>query len=434
MKLTEDVFKKLAIPLCKNKNKKPKKYNKSYYENFNRYLDFHNFNVIIDDKNFEKYFLDFCRIEFGDEENSRLDFSDKTKLDLLKSSGGFCAICGTLTIFPLKGNNSESLTIGAACHIMPASLYGPRFDISYREQNIDEISSIENGIWACLNCHKEIDMDSNLYTINYLKDLKKSHESEILKIKESKLDIKKLINSFEKSNSDDYIYINRKLYDDTQVHNNNLTRQLFETYLELKEIEKKTIKNLSVFKLINDLNFKKNEEFKRLNIEMGQERISLFGELKDTDKSLEELTRYYEKEVEGNLKYEHTKLEIKKYNRKNEMVKKRSDPNKIFELFIIDKSEEIIKPIIINNLKAIEGITGLVRLSIEIEQDFLYIDLDKTEDGNTVEVLSNDIKNFSCFISFIDNIENFKTEETFIMVRYNEKIFTIDLSLIIKDQ
>lgn len=432
MKLTEDLFKKLAVPLCKNKNKKPKKYSKSYYQSFKRYLDIHNFNFIIDDKNFEKYFLDFCRIEFGDDENARLDFSDKTKLDLLKSSGGCCAVCGTLTIFPLKGNNSESLTIGAACHIRPASLYGPRYDISHRAQNISEISSMENGIWACLNCHKEIDIDSNLYTITYLKELKKSHELEILKIKESRLDIRKLINSFEKSNNSDYIYINRKQHEDSEILNKDLTKKLIETYSELKEIEKETIKKISLFKLINHLDFKKNEEFKRLNIKMGKERISLFGELKDTDKSLEELKKYYEKEIEENLKYEHKKLEIKKYNRKNDMVKEISDYSQIFQLFIIDKSEEIIVPIIINNLKAIECMTGLVRLAIEIEKDFLYIDLDKTEDGNTVEVVSNDLKNFLCFISFIDKFENFKTEETFIMVRYNEKIFTIDLSLIKK--
>lgn len=434
MKLTEDLFKKLATPLCQNKNnnKKPKKYNQSYYKSFNRYLDLHNFETILDQNNFEKYFLDFCRIEFGDDENSRLDFKDKTKIDLLKSSGGCCAICGTLTIFPLKGSNNESLTIGAACHIRPASAYGPRADVTYRDCNLDEISSMDNGIWACLNCHKEIDKNHNLYTVSYLKELKIAHELIILKLKESKVDIKKLINSFEMSNNFDYIYINRKIHENSQIQQLDLTKQLIDTFNRLKEIEKESLENASVFKLIKYLNIKKDEEFKDLNVKMSQDKISLYGELKDTDKSIEELKSYYHEEIGKYLQYDYTMLEIKEYNRKNELVKKFSDYNKELEIFIINKSEKKIIRLDEHNFTGFECFNGEVRIGAEKNHEFLYIDLIKTQIGTKVKIISNDLKHFFNFITPIIKIKDFKIDETFIMVRYNEKIFTIDLGILIK--
>lgn len=56
MILTEDLFKELALPYCKNKENKPKKYSNSYYEPFKKYLERHNFFDILNKQNFEKFF------------------------------------------------------------------------------------------------------------------------------------------------------------------------------------------------------------------------------------------------------------------------------------------------------------------------------------------------------------------------------------------
>ena len=78
--VTESLFKKLATPLCKNKEKKPKKYSESYYKPFIRYLEKHSYDKNINNNNFDIFFIEFCSFHFEDDEGFRLDFSDKIKL------------------------------------------------------------------------------------------------------------------------------------------------------------------------------------------------------------------------------------------------------------------------------------------------------------------------------------------------------------------
>lgn len=205
MKITEKKYKELTKNYMKSKKYS---YKKEYYDNFIEYVEIKRLESVIKDNNYEKFenvFLDFAEIQF----DKRLNFSKETKLDLLKRSGGYCAICGTLTIFPLEGNQHDTLTIAAACHIHPASANGPRSDIEYRKNHADEITDITNGLWACLNCHYEIDKDDITYTVDKLLDIKRKHEEEIVKLLKSKTDIKKMIENFEKMNDSGYIQVKK---------------------------------------------------------------------------------------------------------------------------------------------------------------------------------------------------------------------------------
>lgn len=331
MELTIDIFKKLATPFCHNKNKKPKKYSNRYYVNFKKYLELHDLEKTITEESFEKYFLDFCRIHFKDENEIRLEFSDKIKLDLLKRSGGCCAICGTLTIFPMENNKNEALSIGAACHIMPASEYGPRANVEYRNKNLEKIGLIENGIWACLNCHKEIDDNDKTYTVNKLQEIKENHELKILKLKESKIDIKKLMDNFEKFSNTDYIYIKREIYEQSQ-------QEFLNMYITLKNIEKESIENISIYQLNKYLKlFTKNNKTKydKIRIEMTNDSYQLIAQgVKDHRNMKEQLTDLM------------TNKDISKFSVNTEKkipnIELFYDDEKDLELFLLNKDETSI--------------------------------------------------------------------------------------------
>lgn len=423
MDITESLFKELASPLCQNKNKKPKKYSNSYYEPFIKYINIHNFGKKINENNFEKYFLEFCRFYFEDENGYRLDFSEKIKLDLLKRSGGCCAICGTLTIFPLQNDACSALNLGAACHIRPASAYGPRSDVKYRDSHLKEIVSIENGIWACLNCHKEIDQDFRTYTVENLLRLKDEHEKIILDIKNKQINIRKLIERIRILDDFEFVHINREVYERNQ-------ETLSLMYQELKEIEKKSIDNISIFKAIQQLKLKKDRD------------LGLNACLKI------KLHKDYDWSATGIINMEKEKL-IELMKEDHEWFKRRDlyfdgeEKEAIMALDIQDINEEV-EVFIVNNKK--DKIIKVNNFDInfqELEEDAVriiimnnrkdYIDIDPIKKY----YLFSNKKSFKIYfvkkLSFLKFISGFEIEDSILIIKYKDKSFVIPSNILFKN-
>lgn len=77
---------------------------------------------------------------------------------------------------PTTGPTTDSTkinNIGTAAHITAASPGGPRYDKSL---TFEQRRSIDNAIWLCTNCSKDIDNDPESYSVKLLKKWKKSAE------------------------------------------------------------------------------------------------------------------------------------------------------------------------------------------------------------------------------------------------------------------
>lgn len=95
---------------------------------------------------------------------SENNFTPAVIRELRAWSNGYCMICGKSCI----GNKQ-----GQAAHIIPASEFGPRYE--YRETvSRDFISSAENGLWVCPNCHVKIDAPNTVFTYDDLVGKNKS--------------------------------------------------------------------------------------------------------------------------------------------------------------------------------------------------------------------------------------------------------------------
>jgi|GEM_PF-3132743 len=101
--------------------------------------------------------------------------SDKTRNELWVSADNQCSKCGMW----LKQDKG---VIGEVAHIVDESLDGfYRPDSEEKILPLTERNKIDNLILLCNNCHQTIDDKSNLqiYTIEKLREIKKSHEDEI---------------------------------------------------------------------------------------------------------------------------------------------------------------------------------------------------------------------------------------------------------------
>jgi hypothetical protein len=81
--------------------------------------------------------------------------------------------CRRLTSRPHPTDAAEVIRAGVAAHITAASSGGARYDASLSPQ---QRSSIENGIWLCEVCAKEIDDAADLYTKELLRHWKQNAE------------------------------------------------------------------------------------------------------------------------------------------------------------------------------------------------------------------------------------------------------------------
>ncbi len=124
--------------------------------------------------------------------NNRHEFSAKTKSTLAKRVGFKCSNpnCKRPTSGP-SISKEESVNIGVAAHIIPASINGPRAEDASNNQRKD----ISNGIWLCQSCSILIDKDPSKFTKEILYKWKENAE----KLAESELDL---------SNSDNYYFYN----------------------------------------------------------------------------------------------------------------------------------------------------------------------------------------------------------------------------------
>lgn len=116
--------------------------------------------------------------------NRRDDFPEEIKRILCLRVGGKCSKCGIETVGPHEDVNKR-ITIGQAAHITAASPGGPRFDPLLSPE---ERSSINNGIWLCNNCAKEVDTNPEKFSVEKLKLIKAEAEEKQAKLFGKQLD------------------------------------------------------------------------------------------------------------------------------------------------------------------------------------------------------------------------------------------------------
>ena len=98
--------------------------------------------------------------------------SDKTRKRLWAKSGNRCAISKIELVHEPDGDCDETI-IGEECHICAKSPGGPRYDKSLSESEIDDY---DNLILLSRNYHKIIDENPAYYSVERLKNIKKTHE------------------------------------------------------------------------------------------------------------------------------------------------------------------------------------------------------------------------------------------------------------------
>jgi ribosomal protein L37AE/L43A len=106
------------------------------------------------------------------------NFSAKTKDVLAKRAGQICTMCRRHTSGG-NANPKKATMIGDAAHIEGAKSSERRYNSSMTPE---ERSDIENGIWLCKSCHKEIDDNALRFTVEFLHKIKIDHEESILNL------------------------------------------------------------------------------------------------------------------------------------------------------------------------------------------------------------------------------------------------------------
>ena len=103
--------------------------------------------------------------------------SEKELKKLCVKNGRFCAICHTDLIIKGVAANPDSITAEIA-HIRGKQPGSPRYDSSMTQK---ERNSSENLILLCPTCHKKVDDQENVYTVEKLTEIKNEYESWIIK-------------------------------------------------------------------------------------------------------------------------------------------------------------------------------------------------------------------------------------------------------------
>ena len=81
--------------------------------------------------------------------------------------------CDAITVGPSDEGDDEVTNVGMAAHIVAASPGGPRFDPQF---TVEQLTSINNGIWMCYTHGKLVDDDVVRFTVPVLRRWKKSAE------------------------------------------------------------------------------------------------------------------------------------------------------------------------------------------------------------------------------------------------------------------
>lgn len=100
-----------------------------------------------------------------------MGISTRTRKSLWAKSGNRCAICRLELVQDEEGQ--ENLIIGQECHIVSSKSDGPRGDQKLHCHDFDDF---ENLLLLCANDHKRVDTLIDIYSVDKLVNLKKSHE------------------------------------------------------------------------------------------------------------------------------------------------------------------------------------------------------------------------------------------------------------------
>ena len=99
--------------------------------------------------------------------------SDKNRKILWGKSGNKCAMCRHTLVFEKTDHDSESV-VGEECHIISGAKNGPRSDVDFPRDKIDDVSNL---ILLCRLHHKQIDDQVETYTAELLRIIKTNHET-----------------------------------------------------------------------------------------------------------------------------------------------------------------------------------------------------------------------------------------------------------------
>ncbi|MGA9189557.1 MAG: hypothetical protein WB014_13605 [Methanosarcina sp.] len=112
---------------------------------------------------------------------TRDDFNETTKRVIARRVNYICSIphCPLFTQKPHPADTEDVLNLGTAAHITAASEGGPRFDPTMTPE---QRKSADNGIWLCKKCADEIDLASEVYTVELLRYWKRLAEEKTARI------------------------------------------------------------------------------------------------------------------------------------------------------------------------------------------------------------------------------------------------------------
>lgn len=102
-----------------------------------------------------------------------MPISDKTRKILWGKAANRCAICKCSLVIEKKENDNESI-VGDECHIVAQSKGGPRYDIDFPTDQLDEYYNL---ILLCKVHHKMVDDQCQAYTTKILREFKQTHEN-----------------------------------------------------------------------------------------------------------------------------------------------------------------------------------------------------------------------------------------------------------------
>jgi len=107
------------------------------------------------------------------------NLQDKVKKELCLKSGNRCALpnCHQLLVIDVPQNGKSSI-IAVFAHIKGENVGSARYDPNFP---VEERNGFRNLIVVYPTCHKIIDDQEEIYTIEYLVKLKKDHEEWIMK-------------------------------------------------------------------------------------------------------------------------------------------------------------------------------------------------------------------------------------------------------------
>lgn len=391
---------------------KPKNTSEKLYNSFQDFLYLHSFNIQ-KKEDFDIYFEDFLEINYGE---NRLDFSDKTKTNLMHKSAGLCAICGIPTIYINRSGEAEN--IGIACHIISASKYGPRTDLNKRK-NPKIIKSESNGFWGCPTCHVKIDKDENTYTVETLEKKRNKHYEFV-----SKLEV-------ENVSLNDYFEIK-----DNLLELKNLTIKMEEKdslinmmLQQLRNAESEYIEKISFFELIELTKNKKAKEFGNGKLEVFVDNfkttVEIDGEEID-NKTLEEKAKQFKTAGKyDNVNYgKETEID-RLIRREQEKYISKED------VFIINKTKKNIVRLKNDSFKIIKG-HNFIRLVSKNNK--LFIDINKEKDGYSSKIIVpepyNILEELNLIFSFLYYLEDFSTHDLiYLAIPYKNETYHFHINM-----